>query len=117
MIRSLLPSGKCYGECPISTSDGVRLADAAWISTKARLAEIGRNVCLTKAPEICIEILSPSNTQREMSEKKALYFAAGAEEVWFCDAGGEMTFYVNAGSVGDKKSRLCPEFPGTVRLE
>jgi len=56
-------------------------------------------------------------TQREMSEKKALYFAAGAEEVWFCDAGGEMTFYVNAGSVGDKKSRLCPEFPGTVRLE
>lgn len=112
-LRTLLPEGKTYGECPISTPDGVKVADAAWIS-REKLAKIGRHVCLLEAPEICVEILSPSNTRRELAEKKALYFAAGAEEVWFCDEAGRMTFYVGALSTGEPASRLCPSFPAVV---
>ena len=115
LLKVLLPKGKTYGECPISTPDGVRVADAAWIS-KERLAEIGRKVCLTRAPEICVEILSPRNTRREMDEKRALYFAAGATEVWFCAEDGKITFFVEARSAGEKVSRLCPRFPGKVKL-
>mgnify|MGYP001313879954 CR=1 FL=1 len=37
------------------------------------------------APEICLEILSPSNSIVEMEMKRALYFEAGAREVWECD--------------------------------
>src|SRR4051794_24604121 len=55
-LKVLLPKGKTWGQPPISTPDGVRVADAAWIS-KERLIEIGWKVCLTRAREICVEIL------------------------------------------------------------
>jgi Uma2 family endonuclease len=113
LLKMHLPTGKICGECPISTPDGVKVADAAWIS-REKLAKIGRHVCLLKAPEICIEILSPSNSRRELAEKKALSFAAGAEEVWFCDEAGRMTFYIGALSTGEPTSRLCPSFPAVV---
>ena len=115
LLRTLMKGGRTVTECPISTRDGVRAADDAWISDE-RLAEIGENICLTRAPEICVEVLSPDNTRREMDEKKALYFAAGAEEVWFCDKQGRMQFFAAAESEGETASRLCPAFPNRVKL-
>ena len=35
-----------------------------------------------KAPEICVEIVSPSNTDKEMQDKIQLYLAKGVQEVW-----------------------------------
>ena len=115
LLRTLLKDGRVVTECPISTRDGVRIADVAWIS-KAWLAEIGENICLTRAPEICVEVLSPKNTRREMEEKKALYFAAEAREVWFCDRQGRMKFFTHSDSEGEAVSRLCPAFPNQVKL-
>lgn len=114
-LKSSLPDGRAVTECPISTADGVRAADVAWIS-HAKLAKIGENICLTEAPEICVEVFSPDNTRREMSEKKALYFAAGAEEVWWCDQRGAMTFFHGEVSTGEAASRRCPEFPALIEL-
>jgi Uma2 family endonuclease len=34
------------------------------------------------APDLAVEVLSPGNTVREMNEKVAMYFAAGARAVW-----------------------------------
>ena len=115
LLKTLLSHGRASTECPISTADGVRAADAAWIS-HAKLAAIGENVCLTEAPEICVEVLSPSNTRAEITEKKALYFAAGAQEVWSCDANGRMTFFTKSTSTGEAGSHLCPQFPALVKL-
>lgn len=112
LLRTLLPGGRTVTECPISTADGVRAADVVWIS-HAKLATIGENICLTKAPEICVEILSPKNTRSEMAEKKALYFAAGAREVWFCNK-GNMTFFCRANASGELDSRFCRDFPRRV---
>jgi Uma2 family endonuclease len=113
LLKGMLPGGRAVTECPISTADGVKAADVAWIS-KARLDEIGENVCLTKAPEICVEVLSPDNTRAEMEEKRALYFSAEAEEVWLCDRTGKMTFYCAADSNRDGASVRCPEFPRQI---
>ncbi|MDQ3624585.1 MAG: Uma2 family endonuclease [Verrucomicrobiota bacterium] len=88
-LKTLLPHGRSVTECPISTADGVKAIDVAWVSD-TRLAAIGDSICLSAAPEICVEVLSPSNTGAEMQEKKALYFAAGAQEVWFCDQDGSI---------------------------
>jgi Uma2 family endonuclease len=110
LLERYLPEGVVATECPISTRDGVRAADVAWISN-GRLRELGEKVCLTGAPEICVEVISPKNSTREMKEKKALYFAAGATEVWFCQASGAMVFFLGADSTGEKQSRICPEFP------
>ena len=38
------------------------------------------------SPELVIEVLSPSNTEREMQEKATLYLATGAQEFWLVDA-------------------------------
>ena len=67
------------------------------------------------APEICVEILSPSNTPSEMREKRKLYFEAGAGEVWICDASGKMNFYTSASaSDPSASSGLCPTFPDHI---
>jgi Uma2 family endonuclease len=110
LLRTLTPDGTVVTECPISTLEGVKAADIAWISD-VRLSEIGENICLTEAPEICVEVLSPRNTRAEMAEKKALYFAAGAQEVWFCDQKGRMTFFRGAKSEAQTTSGVCPDFP------
>lgn len=112
LLRTLLPAGRVTTDCPTSTADGVREADVIWIS-HTRLRQIGENVCLAKAPEICVEVISPKNTRAEMAEKKALYFAAGAREVWFCKK-GDMAFFCRPTSTGERTSRLCPDFPRRV---
>src|SRR5712692_6562639 len=79
LLWTLLPAGRVLTECPISTGDGVKAADVAWASPE-RMRDLGEQVCFPRAPEICVEVLSPSNT--EIQEKMALYFDPGAREVW-----------------------------------
>jgi Uma2 family endonuclease len=100
-------------ECPISTADGVRAVDVAWASTKRR-REIGKNDVFLRAPEICVEVLSPQNSAREMEEKAALYFDAGAQEVWLCSIEGEMTFFIDGEMTASRASKLCPSFPKQI---
>lgn len=100
--------GHVVTECPISTSDGVKAADVAWYSD-VRHARAYDHRCFLEAPEICVEVISPSNTAEEMNEKMALYFDAGATEVWFCSEDGTMRFHDSAGSL--ERSILSPDFP------
>lgn len=116
ILRSLLKDGRALTDCPISTTDGMRVADTVWISRERR-EKFARRLGLTAAPEICVEVLSPSNTLREMADKKALYFQAGAKEVWFCDEDGNMIFYTGPKSSGVNRSQFCPEFPQKVEQE
>ena len=44
------------------------------------------------APEICVEIVSPSNSD-EMEEKIQLYLHQGAKEVWLCNQQGEISYF------------------------
>jgi Uma2 family endonuclease len=37
------------------------------------------------APDVAVEVLSPTNTRREMERKRAEYFAAGTQVVWMVD--------------------------------
>jgi len=68
LLIQLLPSGRAMPECPISTADGVKAVDLAWLANdRVELRE--RPLILTSSPEICIEILSPSNTSAEIGRK------------------------------------------------
>jgi Uma2 family endonuclease len=114
-LDALLMGGTTVIACPISTADGVKAADVAWVS-RARRATSLQEDCLTQAPEICVEILSSSCSRVEMNERKALFFDAGAEEVWFCDQAGEMTFYCAPHCGASRASIQCPEFPKQISL-
>src|SRR6266480_1276772 len=72
LLRSLLPEGRVLTECPVSTADGVKAADVAWASPDC-MRELGKQVCFPHAPELCVEVISPSNTKAEIEEKMALY--------------------------------------------
>jgi Uma2 family endonuclease len=92
-----LPTGDALVECSVLTADGVRVPDVAWASA-AFMARHGEITPFPAAPEICVEVRSPSNTDAEMEHKTALFLQAGATEVWIVsedgdwqvfDAGGE----------------------------
>ena len=111
-LKDLLPDGRTLPECPLSTADGVKSVDVVWLAS-ARRELVERPVLLTTAPEICVEVLSPSNTQAEMDEKRALYFDAGASEVWVCNLDGSMSFFVGPDHQVSA-STLCPGFPQAI---
>ena len=100
-------------ECPISTADGVKAADVAWASPE-RMRELGDQVCFPRAPENCVEVISPSNSQAEIDEKMTLYFDAGAKEVWLCAASGRMSFFTSDSSRPLRASKLCRDFPKQI---
>ena len=110
-----LSHGRVLTECPISTADGVKAADVAWASPEL-MVELGRRICFPRAPEICVEVMSPSNTEAEIREKVALYFDAGATEVWICAESGTMSFFGPRAERSMRASRLCPQFPKRVEL-
>jgi Uma2 family endonuclease len=111
LLSKFTSKGTIISECSVQTSEGVKVADVAWASEEFMQNNRGKNP-FDEAPEICLEILSPSNTAMEMTEKKELYFARGAKEFWVCDKEGIITFYRNTGSL--KHSKLIPGFPGTL---
>ncbi len=113
LIARLKADAMIITECSIQTPEGVKVADVACASAEFMRRNRGGNP-YRQAPEVCVEILSPSNTLQEMDEKKALYFAAGAEEVWLCGADGEMVFFRADGRV--EVSGVVPGFPGRVEL-
>ena len=76
-ITQLLPKqGVVLAECAIKTSKGTKVADIAWCSEE-RFARIEREAECSIAPEVCIEVVSSSNTSSEMEEKRALYIYFG----------------------------------------
>lgn len=113
LLQSLLGAGETLSECAIATSKGTKVADVAWISNE-RFEKVKNESECSIAPEICVEIISASNSKKEMEEKKALYLQQGAEEFWLCDEEGNMDFYNKLGQI--EKSALVPDFPKQVEL-
>lgn len=92
LLAQTLQAGEIATECSIGTHLGVRVADVVWMSPKF-LAKYGEQTPYPQAPELCIEILSLSNNNREMDEKIRLYLGYGALEVWIVDTNGSITLF------------------------
>jgi len=86
-LADQLPLGTAIVECSVLTQDGVRVPDVAWASA-AFMARHGELSPFPQAPEICVEVRSPSNTDAEMAHKTQVYLGAGALEVWIVDEDG-----------------------------
>ncbi len=64
--------------------DTVREPDVSFLGTE-RLKGQDLDTFLEGAPDLAVEVLSPSNTAAEMREKMADYFGAGCRVVWIVD--------------------------------
>ena len=113
MLQNRL-GGRSLAECPVSTINGVRAVDVGWYS-EARYRAVRGQLVFDIAPEICVEVISPSNTISELQEKKQLYFEAGANEVWLCNLDGSMEYFASTSpDVSSLRSDYFPEFPGQI---
>lgn len=113
LMQTMRPDGLVLTECAIRTRRGVKAADVAWVSLE-RAGVIHRETDASEAPEVCVEVVSQSNSEREMRRKRELYFERGAQEVWFCDEYGIMRFYSPALRL--ERSVWFPDFPLRVEL-
>ncbi|MCH9699392.1 MAG: Uma2 family endonuclease [Gammaproteobacteria bacterium] len=93
-----VPSGEVITECSIQTSDGVKVADVAWASDSF-IQNFAYQTPYPKAPEICVEIVSPSNSNAEITEKVDLYLAKGAEEVWVVYEDSKIDTFTHTGEI------------------
>jgi Uma2 family endonuclease len=109
-LEQHLTGGYALQEAAVQTSKGVRVTDVAWVEKAHFDAE--PEELFTVAPEICVEVWSPSNTGEEFALKRALYFAAGALEVWTCTQQGQIRFYDPSGELTE--SKLAVNFPKQV---
>jgi Uma2 family endonuclease len=115
LLRNRTTGGRVLTECPISTADGVRAADVAWASPEI-MQELGSRALFLRAPDVCVEVRSPSNSDAELQEKARLYFDAGAREVWVCAESGVMTFWRTIDLQPAAASTIFPAFPTRVAL-
>jgi Uma2 family endonuclease len=99
-------------ELAILTDIGVRVPDVAWGSDAYVESQQGSTPA-TKAPEVCVEVLSPSNSDIEIREKTRAYLAAGAQEVWAITEDGAWHVFTAQGEQPSTRFAVqLPDLPG-----
>jgi Uma2 family endonuclease len=106
--------GTVLPECSILTRIGIRAPDVAWASSEF-LAQYGEITPYTRAPEICAEVFSPSNTLAEIAGKTAAYLAAGAVEVWIIAPDGSIRYFTDAGEQTGTGFPVVIKLPPPIR--
>jgi Uma2 family endonuclease len=92
-----LAGGVVITECPVLTSLGIRVPDVVWASLDFYTAHADAK-SFPSAPDLCVGIVSRSNSDEEMREKVAAYLAAGAKEVWLVYEAGGVKYFDAAGA-------------------
>ncbi|MCI5226821.1 MAG: Uma2 family endonuclease [Candidatus Electrothrix sp. AX2] len=105
-LINTLPHGEVITECSIQTSEGVNVADVAWASDEF-IRTFAYETPYPKAPEICLEIVSPSNSKAEITSKVNRYLAKGAQEVWVVYEDGRIMTFSHIGEI--EQSTLAPD--------
>jgi Uma2 family endonuclease len=81
----------------VITPIGVRIPDVTWQKHWTNVDPV------SPAPTICVEVQSPENTRREISEKTAAYLEAGAEEVILVELSGRIRYF---GTEGERAASI-----------
>ena len=73
--------GRAFVEAGIITDAGILVPDVSWASVDFMRVH-GFETPYKRAHDICVEVVSPSNSRAEMRDKITACLAAGALEVW-----------------------------------
>ena len=98
LLERKLKKGEALTECSIQTCEGVKVADVAWCSNEF-IKQHSYETPYTNAPEICVEIVSASNSKEEMANKITWYCQAGAKEVWIVWESGLIEYHNSLGKL------------------
>ncbi|MEF8941057.1 MAG: Uma2 family endonuclease [Salinivenus sp.] len=111
LLQEHAPAGLISVEYALATPEGVKAPDVVWMSPgrEETMSETGDPS--TIAPELCVEVMSASNTEEELAQKRQLYRDIGAEEVWIVSEDGTIRFF---GEEERENSQIAPSCPATV---
>lgn len=112
LLARMLADGEIATECSVGTHAGVKVADVVWMSPEF-LRQHGDTTPYPQAPELCIEILSPSTSPAEIEDKIRLYLGYGAHEVWTIDEGGRISIF---GPEGQRRVSALPGITGQLAI-
>ena len=107
LLAGMLGDGEIATECSIGTHAGVKVADVVWMSPEF-LRQHGDTTPYPQAPELCVEILTPSNSPAEIEDTIRLYLGYGALQVWTVDEQGCISLF------GPEGQRQASALPGIV---
>jgi Uma2 family endonuclease len=110
-IKGRVPGWQVWPEVGIHTADGIKAPDLA-VAPPGFVESVDQRGFLLAAPDLCVEVMSPSNSWEEMRHKALLYLAAGAREVWVCGEAGELVFFDGSGTRAE--SSLVPGMPKKI---
>jgi Uma2 family endonuclease len=113
-IERIMERGDVICECSVDTAKGTKVMDVAWASPDF-LNQHGDETPYPVAPEVCVEIVSPTNSPAEIGEKTDLYLARGAKEVWTCNDDGTLRFYSYQGEIPE--SKIVAGMPSKIELQ
>ncbi len=114
LMKNMHPEGIMMVECAVRTRKGTKVADVAWASMQV-IEKIKDETDASIAPEVCVEVVSMSNTRKEMQDKRELYFEKGANEVWVCNEYGDISFFDESGEL--EQSKMFPDFPKKISIQ
>jgi Uma2 family endonuclease len=98
--------------------DTVRGPDVAFVSA-TRLPGRPPAAFMAGAPDLAVEVLSPSDSWKAVDAKAAEFLAAGARAVWAIDPGAETAkVYTGTGArvLARDEALACPELLGDFAL-
>jgi Uma2 family endonuclease len=112
-LKQLLPEGAPSPKGPVSTGEGVKVADVVWYpAARAQQIEDDGVSLPDFPPDIYVKVRSPKISKPSIQKKATAYLGAGIREVWICDRKGQMSFYSSQAPL--RRSALCPGFPEEI---
>jgi Uma2 family endonuclease len=94
----------------VYTDRGIRAPDVVWMPATRWLAAKAQDP-LAFVPDVCVEVLSPSNTRREILMKVDGYLSGGAREAIVVGLKGEVEFFGPGGTLEASALGIRLELP------
>ena len=111
LVRQLGP--RAATEVSVYTDRGIRAPDVVWMPATRWLEAKGQNP-LAFVPDVCVEVLSPSNTRQEILMKVGAYLRGGAREAIVVGLKGEVEFFGPGGKLEASALGIRLELPSEL---
>jgi Uma2 family endonuclease len=100
-------------EVSVYTDRGIRVPDVVWMPAARWLEAKGQDP-LPFVPDVCVEVVSPSNTRREILMKVGAYLRGGAREAIVVGLKGEVEFFGPGGKLEASAVGIRLELPAEL---
>ena len=100
-------------EVSVYTDRGIRAPDVVWMPATRWLEAKGQNP-LAFVPDVCVEVLSPSNTRQEILMKVGTYLRGGAREAIVVGLKGQLEFFGPGGRLEASALGIRLELPAEL---